>query len=85
MARKILIVCDTCSSEEGVQTFEVRHDGEKGKADLCQKHGAPLLAVIRSAAGATSEPQQDPAAAERAAKRKEARERRAAEQAAASA
>lgn len=42
MALVSVRVCDTCGSQEGVHTYDVKRDDRKKKKDLCTEHGAPL-------------------------------------------
>jgi hypothetical protein len=46
MAKKIVVVCDTCGSEKAVRKFTVSGGGQTVRPELCDEHAAPFLALL---------------------------------------
>ena len=46
MARKIVVVCDTCGSEKDVRKFTLSGGGQTVRPELCEEHAAPLSALL---------------------------------------
>lgn len=49
MARVSVFVCDVChDASRGAVTYRVATDDRSAKVDLCEEHGAPLAALLKS-------------------------------------
>jgi hypothetical protein len=50
VARKIIVVCDVCGSEQDVKRFTLSGGGQTVRPELCAEHAAPLAALLRKPA-----------------------------------
>jgi hypothetical protein len=48
MAKMTVLVCDKCGKQDGVSTYEIKHDGGSAKVDLCKEDAAPLAELLKA-------------------------------------
>lgn len=55
MAKKTIIVCDICESDQEIKAWEVKDatTGDKKKAELCKRHGEILEVIVHGFEQAT--------------------------------